>query len=109
MKGPREKAIVQKILRLLNSLPACVARKRWGGGMGVAGDPDITGCIQGRHFELEVKRAGQGPTPLQAKRLQEWKQAGAVVAVAGSIEEVRSLLESEELLEPHRSHKSLLE
>ena len=50
MMNPGEKAIVRAILAYLNSLPGCLARKRWGGGYGVAGDPDITGCIRGRHF-----------------------------------------------------------
>ena len=30
--------------------------------MGVTGDPDITGCLCGRHLEFEVKRLGQQPT-----------------------------------------------
>jgi hypothetical protein len=48
--------------------------------MGVAGDPDITGCIGGQHFEFEVKRPGEQPTPLQARRLREWTRAGALAA-----------------------------
>jgi len=99
LNGSSEKAIVGKILRFLNALPGCVARKRWGGGMGVAGDPDITGCLCGHHLEFEVKRPGEQPTVLQAKRLEEWRQAGAVVAVVTSVEEVRSILASEGLLE----------
>ena len=100
MNCPSESAIVHKILRFLNEIPGCVARKRWGGGMGVAGDPDITGCLNGRHFEFEVKRPGQPPTALQAKRIEEWKRAGAVVAVVSSVEQVQTILASESLLEP---------
>jgi hypothetical protein len=88
-----ERAIVKAILAYLNSLPACVARKRWGGVMGVAGDPDITGCIGGRHFEFEVKRPGEQPTPLQLQRLREWKASGAIVAIVCSVAEVQALLE----------------
>ena len=106
MNHPNESAIVQIILKFLNALPACVARKRWGGGMGVVGDPDITGCICGRHLEFEVKRPGEQPTVLQAKRLEEWRQAGAVVAVVTSVEEVRSILASEGLLEADAAEKS---
>jgi hypothetical protein len=94
VKAPSEKAIVKAILAYLNTLPGCVARKRWGGGYGVAGDPDITGCICGRHFEFEVKRAGQQPTPLQARRLREWAEAGSMVAVVTSVEETREALRS---------------
>jgi hypothetical protein len=93
-----ERAIVKAILAYLNSLPGCLARKRWGGGMGVAGDPDIDACIRGRSVQLEVKRPGERPTPLQAKRLEEWRKAGAIVAVVHSVAEVRAVLEENQLL-----------
>jgi len=93
-----ERAIVKAILAHLNSLPKCLARKRWGGGMGVAGDPDIDACIRGRSVQLEVKRPGERPTPLQLKRIEEWRRAGAVVAVVHSVAEVRAVLEENQLL-----------
>ena len=77
-----EKAITNRILRWLNSQPGCLARKRHIGVMDTAGDPDITGCWNGRHFEIEVKQPGNHPRPLQLKRLQEWRDAGAVAFVA---------------------------
>ncbi len=92
-----ERAIVKAILAYLNGLPGCLARKRWGGGMGVAGDPDIDACIHGRSVQLEVKRLGERPTPLQLKRLEEWRKAGAVVAVVSSVADVRRLLEENQL------------
>ncbi len=93
-----ERAIVKAILAYLNSLPGCLARKRWGGGMGVAGDPDIDACICGRSVQLEVKRLGERPTALQANRLEEWRRAGAIVAVVHSVAEVRAVLEENQLL-----------
>jgi len=87
-----ERAIVKALLAYLNGPPGCLARKRWGGGMGVAGDPDIDACVRGRSVQLEVKRSGERPTPLQLKRLDEWRQAGAIVAVVSSVEDVKSLL-----------------
>jgi hypothetical protein len=94
-----ERAIVKAILAYLNDLPGCLARKRWGGGMGVAGDPDIDACIRGRSVQLEVKRPGEKPTPLQLKRLEEWRRAGAVVAVVNSVADVRRLLQENRLLD----------
>jgi hypothetical protein len=94
-----ERAIVKSILAYLNSLPGCLARKRWGGGMGVAGDPDIDACIRGRSVQLEVKRPGERPTPLQVKRLEEWRQAGALVGVVTSVAEVRTLFEENRILD----------
>jgi hypothetical protein len=87
-----ERAIVKAILAYLNGQRGCLARKRWGGGMGVTGDPDIDACVRGRSVQLEVKRSGERPTPLQLKRLDEWRQAGAIVAVVSSVEDVKSLL-----------------
>jgi hypothetical protein len=94
-----ERAIVKAILAYLNSLPGCLARKRWGGGMGVAGDPDIDACIRGRSVQLEVKRPGEKPTLLQLKRLEEWRQAGALVGVVTSVAEVRTLFEENRILD----------
>lgn len=93
-----ERAIVKAIVGFLNGQPGCLARKRWGGGMGVAGDPDIDACVCGRSLQLEVKRPGEKPTALQVKRLEEWRQAGAITAVVNSVAEVRDLLDRNSLL-----------
>jgi hypothetical protein len=87
-----EKSIVNSILKYLNSLPQCRAEKTWGGGYGNAGKPDITGCLSGRRFELEVKVPGGKLTPLQKVTLEQWKEAGAIVAVVHSVEEVKEIL-----------------
>ena len=73
-----ERAIVKAILAYLNGLPGCLARKRWGGGMGVAGDPDIDACIRGRSVQLEVKRPGE---KLSSKLVKA--PVGKTVAVIG--------------------------
>jgi hypothetical protein len=67
--------------------------------MGVAGDPDIDACVRGRSVQLEVKRPGERPTPLQFKRIEEWRRAGAVAAVVNSVEDVRRLLQENHLLD----------
>ena len=100
-----ERAIVRAILDYLNGLPVCVARKRWGGGMGVAGEPDIDACVHGRSLQLEVKRPGQTPTMLQLKRLGEWSAAGAIVGVVVSVDETKALLVKEAMLS-HSLHDS---
>lgn len=92
-----ERAIVKAVLAYLNGLPGCLARKRWGGGMGVAGDPDIDACLRGRSLQLEVKRPGEKPTRLQVKRLGEWRTAGAIAGVVVSVDEVKDLLAREGL------------
>lgn len=88
----RETALVSGIIAALREIPGCVVRKRHGTAWGVAGDPDLYGSINGRHFEIEVKRRGQEPTPLQQARLAEWRRSGALVGVAHSVEEALRIL-----------------
>jgi hypothetical protein len=90
--APRESAIVAAIIRALKPLNGLVIRKRWTGGMAAAGDPDLTGCYQGRHFELEVKAPGGRLTRLQQTRLTEWRAAGAITGVVHSVAEALALL-----------------
>ena len=86
---PLEKQIVDSIVKDFRTVPGCVVRKRHGTAFGVAGDPDLYGTINGRHFELEVKQPGNQPTVLQARRLVEWRAAGATVAVVHSVQEAK--------------------
>jgi hypothetical protein len=90
---PLEKQIVDSILKYLRTVPGCAARKRHGTVFGVAGDPDVYGTINGRHFELEVKQPGNPPTELQLRRIEEWRAAGAAVDVVHSVQEARKVLE----------------
>lgn len=92
MNEPLEKHIVDSIVKYLRTVPGCVVRKRHGTAFGVAGDPDLYGAINGRHFELEVKRDGNAPTRLQMKRLAEWGAAGAIIGVVHSVREAREVL-----------------
>ena len=84
----RESSLVSEIIRALRSMPGVVVRKRHGSAWGVAGDPDLYGAVNGRHFEIEVKRpGGDAPTPLQAARLRQWTAARALAGVARSVED----------------------
>jgi hypothetical protein len=90
-----EKAIVARIMVALKKYPSVVVRKRHGTVMGVAGDPDLYGTINGQHFEIEVKRPNDPSsqlTELQTQRLMEWKHAGAITGVARSVDEALAIL-----------------
>ena len=94
-KPTLEKTVVNRIMATLKKIPGIVVRKRHGTGMGVAGDPDLYGSIDGRHFEIEVKRPDDRarPTPLQLERMEEWKVQGkAIVGVARSVEDALVIL-----------------
>lgn len=90
-----ERGVVARIMSDLKKRPGVVVRKRHGTGMGVAGDPDLYGAVNGRHFEIEVKRPNDPSsqlTELQACRLLEWKCAGAITGVARCVEDALVIL-----------------
>lgn len=89
---PTEKAVVNRILKALRSIPECKAIKFHGSPYVQAGTPDICGAYRGRMFAIEVKANGNQPTPIQRQRLREWHQAGVKVAVAYEDFDVPSFL-----------------
>ncbi len=90
---PTEKSIVKGILEYLNNLPRCRAIKMQG-NINRAGEPDIFCCYKGRMVLFEAKRPGNKPTLLQEATLKMWAEAGAVVAVVYSVDDVKKLLEA---------------
>ncbi len=102
-----EKNVVARIMAALKKYPHVVVRKRHGTAFGTAGDPDLYGTASGRHFEIEVKRPGDSSsqlTELQAKRLLEWKMAGAITGVARSVDEALAVLGCEHARCPMCGH-----
>ena len=85
--GPRETVITAKILKYLNGLVGCYARKVPGGFFS-SGWPDIVGCYTGRAFLIEVKRPGGKTTPLQDAELKKWSAVKARTLVAFSVDDV---------------------
>ncbi|HWQ57348.1 MAG TPA: hypothetical protein VN442_26940 [Bryobacteraceae bacterium] len=82
-------------MKALKDRRGVVVRKRHGTAMGVAGDPDLYGTINGRHFELEIKRPNDPSsqlTELQTRRLLEWQNAGALTGVARSVDDALVIL-----------------
>ena len=90
-----EKAVVARIMAAVQRIPGVVVRKRHGTVMGVAGDPDLYGSINGRHFEIEVKRpndASSQLTKLQETRLLQWKGSRAITGVARCVDDALAIL-----------------
>jgi hypothetical protein len=87
-----EAKITERALTWLNAQPRCYAWKLHTGPMGEGGHPDIDGCIAGRSIKIEMKRPGEKPTRRQMGRLLRWRQAGALVGWATSVEEVRAIV-----------------
>lgn len=91
--APKEKTITNNILKYLRSLSGCHAVKVHQSQYG-SGQADISGVIDGRAFQIEVKRPGGKATPLQLKCLREWRDAGAIAGVCYSVDDVKILLAS---------------
>jgi hypothetical protein len=85
---PFERSLQSTIIEKLNAHASTLVRCRSADAAGhIAGDPDITGSIDGWHVEIEVKVPGEKPTRLQLKRLHDWYFTGATVTWVDSIEE----------------------
>lgn len=92
---PMEKSIVTGILKFLNSLPVCHARKV-AGTDNQAGEPDIDACYHGQTLKLEVKRPkpfGNDGTKLQLATLEKWKAAGAIAGIVRSVDDVKAIIQ----------------
>lgn len=98
-KKPDESVLVRNILKYLNSLDKCRARKVHG-SVYSGGEPDIDCCLKGRAIKIEVKKPGEKVLNdgLQEKILHEWAKAGAVSFWVTSLEEVKERLIKEGLL-----------
>lgn len=55
------------------------------------GTPDLDICIGGVCVKIEVKQPGEQPEPIQALRLRQWKEAGAVTGCCHSVDEAMEL------------------
>lgn len=91
---PLEKSIVRDIIKYLNSLPECRARKVPGNER-ISGEPDIDAVLNGKSLKLEVKRPepyGSPVTALQAATLAKWAAVGAITGVVRSVQDVKELI-----------------
>lgn len=92
-----ESTLQKSVLKYLNSVPECIAENVSGNAQ-QSGRADISGCLQGRCFKIELKSADHGntATKLQLNYLKKWGRSGAIVGVCYSIKEVKELLGLEE-------------
>ena len=86
-----EARLVTKIIAELNKLDQCYAQKNHGTPFGKP-TVDVTGCISGRMFQIEVKMPGGKPTARQLQTLKTWEAAGAIVGCATSVDEALKIV-----------------
>lgn len=89
--GPREAAIVRKIMLYLADRGGFVWKQQAGPRAPMAGLPDVFYLEAGTLYAIEVKRPGERPTPIQERRILELRKSGAVAIVACSVDDVRGL------------------
>lgn len=89
-KQPETK-LQEKIVRELNKIPGVYLQKVHGTPFGKP-TVDLTGCINGRRVEIEVKMPGKKPTPRQFNTLRTWAKVGAITGWVTSVEEAESLI-----------------
>jgi len=90
-----EKAVKQKVVKILNSYgayhfpPATY-------GLGRSGIPDIVGSYKGKFFAIECKAGKNKPTALQLREMIAINDSGAqaIVVNENNIGDVAKLLES---------------
>ena len=58
------------------------------------GTPDVLACYKGRALLIEVKTPVGRVSAIQAKRLEQWRGAGAWAMVARSVEDVVTALDA---------------
>jgi hypothetical protein len=91
-KRVSENQIKNSVLKYLKTIQGLKCHKR-GASLSQNGEPDITGCYKGLHFEIELKAPGKKPTVLQQKKMDEWEKAGAIVFWADSLQTVKQQFE----------------
>lgn len=85
-----ENAVCQKLIKTLNGIPRCYARKRHGGKF-QSGDPDIAGVYTGNAFFIELKMENGTLTSLQRNQLDIWAKAGADTRVGFYLEDKKAI------------------
>lgn len=94
-----ENTLQRKIQKYLKeNLPNSVVWKNHGNQYSVIGLPDIMCVYNGKILCIEVKLPGNKPTKLQEITLQKLSTAGAITAVAYSIEDVQKILLESKLI-----------
>lgn len=99
----REAAVRRQVVAYLAKLakdgaPVCYRSNPPSPYDGVAGDPDIIACVNGRMVILELKQPDWRPTPAyergaQWRRILAWRAAGALGGIVSSKDEVVVLVQ----------------
>lgn len=88
---PLESTISNGIIKAINSIPGCRAKKFHGSAFGHM-ELDIYGCCRGRAIFLETKRTTNKPSERQLVEIKRWAATGAIVGVVHNKQEALDLI-----------------
>ena len=95
--GP-ETRLVNRIIKAINAMPGCKVEKNHGTQFGKP-KLDLTGAVNGKMFQLEVKVHGKKPTARQFHIIKEWQDVGVLAGwcdtTEGALEFIQPLLKEE--------------
>lgn len=87
----KRQSIVAALIRYLDFLERACVSKRAGTREALAGDPDVSALIRGKHFECSVRERDDRLTSAQRERLERWERAGAVVGIVSCLEDAKRI------------------
>ena len=89
-----ESELTTDVVKRLNRLPLCYAFRVHGGPHQRKFTLDITGCIEGAFFSIEMKLPGKEGTLTegQAAMIERLRKVGALVGVATSFKECLDII-----------------
>lgn len=80
-------------IEYLKSLPNCYVENSWG-RTGNKGKADLTGCLAGKYFAIELKTTMGVVSVEQKSYLAKISNAGGIVGVAHSLHEMKRILKT---------------
>lgn len=86
MSSQPEGRLVKKIVESLNKLPLTYCEKQHGSPYGHC-KLDVSGAVNGKRFELEVKMPGNVPTKRQLSTIRKWQKVNVLAGWTDSVED----------------------
>ena len=87
-----ERDIKNRIKRYLKKINSVKIVSYYAYIYGEPGTPDFIGCWDGKCILIEVKNEKGKLSPLQEQRIKEWKNVGAIVIVARSVDDIKNII-----------------
>jgi len=88
----KESSLSRKIRQHANDLPRTKCLKIHGNGLMEVGTPDLLVVQDGRTIWFETKVGRNKPSKIQDKRLEQWREAGAIAVAVYTLDDALDVL-----------------